>query len=65
METEDIIMALSVIILVIGVMIFGAGVYYFAKEKADAESRKIYGITSAVGAVIVVVGVVRLAMRLL
>lgn len=42
----------TIVILVIGVMISGAGIYYFLKEKKDTESRKIYGITTAVGLII-------------
>ncbi len=48
-------MILNVIGLVIGVMILGAGIYYLVKNKDDKESRKIYGITTIVGAVITVI----------
>ena len=41
--------------LLIGLLILGAGLYYFAKNKQDAESRRIYGITSVVGAAVAVV----------
>ncbi len=44
--------------IVIGLLIFGAGLYYLVKEKDNAESRKIYGIASIVGAVIAVGSVV-------
>ena len=44
--------------IVIGLLILGAGLYYLSKEKDSAESRKIYGIASAVGAVITVASVV-------
>lgn len=40
--------------LVIGLMILGAGIYFLSKSKGDKESQKIYGITSVVGAVIVI-----------
>ena len=33
----------------------GAGIYYLVKEKHDPESKKIYGIAAAVGAIIFVV----------
>ncbi|MFT3983440.1 MAG: hypothetical protein QM697_06010 [Lachnospiraceae bacterium] len=46
-------MIFEIIGLVIGVMILGAGIYYLVKEKNDQESRKIYSITSAVGAAII------------
>ena len=45
-------MFIKIIGMVIGAMIFGAGVYYFITNKSDKESRKIYGITMAVGCVI-------------
>lgn len=38
----------------IGALILGGGLYYWIKEKEDGESRKIYGITTGVGALIVV-----------
>ena len=41
--------------LIIGILLFGAGLYYLSQNKQDAESRRIYGITAAVGAVIAVV----------
>ena len=48
-------MIMKVIGLLIGILILGAGVFYLMKEKKDAESRKIYTITSVVGAVIVLI----------
>lgn len=50
----------SVIFLVIGIMVLVAGLYYFRKEKNDLESRKIYGIVSVAGVVIVVYTAVKL-----
>lgn len=47
-------MVITVVGLVIGVMILGAGLYFLAKNKNDAESRRIYGVIAAIGAVIVV-----------
>jgi len=41
--------------LVIGILVLIAGLYYLAKEKKDPESRKIYSILSAAGAIIAVV----------
>lgn len=49
-----------VVALVIGALIFGAGVYYLVKEKNDPESRKIYTITTVIGAVIVIGVVVKI-----
>lgn len=39
--------------LIIGIMILIAGIYYLLKEKNDKESRKIYGIVTAVGFIII------------
>ena len=42
-------MVIKIIALIIGVLILVTGLYYLSKEKHDPESRKIYGIVSAVG----------------
>ena len=44
-------MIIKIIAIVIGVLILGAGLYYLSKEKHDPESKKIYGVISAVGAI--------------
>lgn len=46
---------ITIVGLIIGILLFGAGIYYLNQNKNDAESRKIYGITIAVGAVIAVI----------
>lgn len=51
----------TVAALVIGALIFGAGIYYLAKEKDDPESRKIYSIAVGVGVVIVIGAVAKVA----
>lgn len=33
-------MIFNIIALLVGVLIFGAGIYYLVKEKDDAESKK-------------------------
>lgn len=43
---------MHVIALLVGILIFCVGLYYLMKEKDDAESRKIYMVTTIVGAVI-------------
>ncbi|MCI5656021.1 hypothetical protein [Candidatus Pseudoruminococcus sp.] len=48
-------MILKIIGLIIGALISGAGIYYLIKEKNDSESKKIYGITTLVGIIIVIV----------
>lgn len=45
--------AVTVVGLVIGVMILCGGLYFLTKNRADAESKRVYGTISAVGAVIV------------
>lgn len=53
-------MIFNVIGIIIGILIFCAGIYYLGKEKDDFESRKIYGITTAIGAVIVLFMLVKI-----
>lgn len=53
-------MVIKIIALIIGVLVLGAGLYYLSKEKHDPESHKIYGIVSAVGAVIAVAAAILL-----
>lgn len=48
-------MAAKIIGLVVGLLVLAVGVYYLVKEKNDSESRKIYGVISAVGGVVAVV----------
>ena len=47
-------MVIGIIGTIIGLLILGAGLYYLKKEKNDPESKKIYGITSAIGAAVTV-----------
>lgn len=53
MEEEEMIIKIAG--LVIGILVLIAGLYYLAKEKKDPESRKIYGILSAAGAVVAII----------
>lgn len=52
-------MILNIIILLAGLLILSGGLYYLFKERVDRQSRNIYGITSVVGAVIVIAVVVK------
>ena len=45
-------MLIKIIGLVIGVLVFGTGIYYLVKEKNDSESKKIYISVSAVGTIL-------------
>lgn len=47
-------MTVKIIGLIVGLLVLGAGLYYLVKEKKDPESRKIYGVVSAVGGVLVI-----------
>ena len=42
-------MTVKIIGLIVGLLVLGAGLYYLVKEKKDPESRKNYGVVSAVG----------------
>ena len=53
-------MVLNIIGLLIGIAILVAGIYYMVQDKDDAESKKIYQITAAVGAIIVSVVLLRM-----
>lgn len=53
-------MIVNIVGLVIGVMIIAAGIYYLVKERDDKESRKIYSITTGVGAAIILVLIIKI-----
>ncbi len=57
-------MVLSIIGIIIGVMVLAAGIYYLKKEKEDRESKKIYTIAAAAGAVITAVMIIKLIFEL-
>ena len=46
---------LAITLAIIGILVLAAGLYYLKAEKNDPESKKIYTVVSAVGAVIAVV----------
>ena len=48
-------MTVKIIGAVIGALVLGFGLFYLIKEKNDAESRKIYGITTAIGGILLAV----------
>ena len=51
-------MVISIIGIIIGLLVLGAGIFYLIKEKNDPESKKIYTIISVVGAVIAIVAAI-------
>ena len=53
-------MIVAVISVLIGLLLIGAGGYYFIKEKSDKESRKIYMITMLIGVIIVIGALVKI-----
>ncbi len=50
----------TVIILIIGIMILAAGLYYRSKEGHDAESAKIYTTIAVIGVVITAAAVLKM-----
>ena len=57
-------MIFNVIGILIGLAILIAGVYYFIKERADRESRKIYAVVSVIGVLILVGMVIKVFVQL-
>ena len=55
-------MAITIIGIIIGAMILGAGIYYLAKEKTDRKARKIYTITTVAGALILAGAILKLVL---
>ena len=53
-------MIVKIAMLVIGLLLLVAGVYYLRQNREDAESRKIYGIAALIGGVLAVAGVLAL-----
>ena len=57
-------MTIGIIGMLIGAAVAAAGVYELVREKADAESRKIYGTIAAVGGVVFAAALVKLILAL-
>lgn len=51
---------ITVLLLLFGLAILAAGIYYWRKEKADPESRKIYSIISVIGVAIAICDVIKI-----
>lgn len=58
-------MIISIVGMLIGALIIGAGIYYLVKEKRDKESVKIYGVISGIGGVIFIAMLIKLILELL
>lgn len=52
-------MLFNVVGLMIGIMILLGGIYYLVKDGKDEESKKIYGMTVIIGAMITVVMIIK------
>ncbi len=55
-------MVVKIMGLIIGLLILCAGINYLAKDKNDPESKKIYSVISAIGAIIFVVCILMLVL---
>ena len=55
-------MIITIIMLLIGIMILGGGLYYLLKEKGDEEARRIYLITVLAGAVLTIGVIVKIVL---
>lgn len=51
---------ITVLGVLIGVAVLGAGLYYRVKEKNDKESQKIYSVVSVIGAVILIAALAKI-----
>ena len=58
-------MIISIIGILFGALVLGAGIYYLIKEKSDKEARKIYGVISGVGGVILIGMLLKLIFELI
>ena len=45
---------------IIGIMVLVGSIYYLVKEKDDEDSKKIYSITTIIGVVITIYGIIKL-----
>lgn len=48
-------MTVLIIGILIGLLLVGAGIYYFVHDKADKEMQKISAVFCALGAVVIIV----------
>lgn len=53
-------MILEIIALLIGVAIFGGGLYYLVHDKQDKEARRIYQVTVFAGIIIIAVTLIKI-----
>lgn len=53
---------IAVLVLLVGLVILGSGLFYCFKEKEDKSARKVYLVFSVVGAVLAVGAVLKLVL---
>ena len=53
-------MIIKILAVIFGVLIFGTGIFYLAKERDDKDSRTIYTVISAVGGILALIGALML-----
>ncbi len=53
-------MIIGIIGTIIGAAVTGAGLFYLNKEKNDPDSKKIYSVISALGALVLVGSLIKL-----
>lgn len=53
-------MIISIFLIIVGILVLAAGIYYHQKDKDDPSSRGVYTKVSIAGAVILVIGAVSL-----
>lgn len=51
-------MVKAILGIVIGLLVFGTGIFYLVKDKDDKESKKIYGTISAAGMLVAVISAI-------
>ena len=53
---------MTIVMLIIGLLLAGAGLYYLSQNKNDPESRKVYGIATGIGVIVAIVSAIFLVM---
>lgn len=53
-------MIIGIIGVIIGILLLAVGLYYFIKEKDDAEARRIYLVVMTVGVIVTAVAAIKI-----
>ena len=51
---------MTILGLIVGVFLSGAGIYYFVQNKNDRESKRVYSVITAIGLLILISMVVKI-----